>query len=322
MVYKALCLSGGGITGFVHLGVIKYLEEKNLTKNLDTIVCTSIGAVVGTLYALGLSADDIYEKLSGVTHDILQYSTIDDFFNVFGMDSGEYFMAQIIDILIAKKISPLITLSEVKNQYGKQLVITGTNVSKHKTVYFSYETHGSMRVLDAMRISISIPFLFSVATYEGDFYVDGGITDNYPVLHCINLVANGNPEIRRPSDYVIGSYVESMNPRLINNIEDYIYSIFACCLKKNSEEIPLSTIAIPITDISSVDFDVDVSKRKNMYEIGYVAAQKYIENTLYVQAGKYATNSTNLTNSTLTGLLSDKSIVNSYKRKRIRSFSV
>lgn len=247
MVYKGLCLSGGGITGFVHLGVLKYLEEKHLTKKLNIIVCTSIGAVVGTLYAIGMSAQDIYETLLNITHDVLQYSTIDEFFNVFGMDSGEYFMAQLVDILISKGISPLITLADVQAIYGKCLVITGTNVSQHCTVYFSPNTHKDMRVLDAIRISISIPFLFSAASYKNDLYVDGGVTDNYPLHYCISAVAKAHPTLKNPADYVIGSYIESMSPRGIKNIEDFIYSIFACCLKRNREGIPSSTIFIPMT---------------------------------------------------------------------------
>ena len=67
---------------------------------IDTYVCTSIGSVIGTLLAVGLTPDDIWENLSVVTHDVLQYADIDKFFDTFGMDSGEYFMAEMIDILI------------------------------------------------------------------------------------------------------------------------------------------------------------------------------------------------------------------------------
>ena len=53
----ALVLSGGGAKGFAHLGVLKVLEEEKIP--VDIIVGTSIGSIVGGLYAIGYSADDI-----------------------------------------------------------------------------------------------------------------------------------------------------------------------------------------------------------------------------------------------------------------------
>src|SRR5690606_19291938 len=99
-MYKALCLSGGGVAGFVHLGVLEYLDEINVLKEIDTIVCTSIGSVVGALFAVGISVKNIYSRLADVDHRILQYDKLDDFLGAYGMDSGEYFMAQMVDIFI------------------------------------------------------------------------------------------------------------------------------------------------------------------------------------------------------------------------------
>ncbi|MDD4490504.1 MAG: patatin-like phospholipase family protein, partial [Paludibacter sp.] len=53
----ALVLSGGGAKGFAHLGVLKVLEEEKIP--IDIIVGTSIGSIVGGLYAIGYTADAI-----------------------------------------------------------------------------------------------------------------------------------------------------------------------------------------------------------------------------------------------------------------------
>lgn len=53
-----LCLSGGGIRGYAHLGVLKAFEEEGLT--FDAFSGTSIGAIIGSAYALGYSSDEIY----------------------------------------------------------------------------------------------------------------------------------------------------------------------------------------------------------------------------------------------------------------------
>ena len=57
----ALVLSGGGIKGYAHLGVLRVLERENI--KIDYITGTSIGALVGTLYSIGYSIDDIEKVL-------------------------------------------------------------------------------------------------------------------------------------------------------------------------------------------------------------------------------------------------------------------
>lgn len=291
-MYKGLCLSGGGITGFAHLGVLQYLEDKHLTNQIDVIVCTSIGAVIGILYAVGLKAKDIFKKLLSLNHDILQYSKINDFFTAFGMDSGEYFIAQLIDILIEHKVPPRITFQEIFTTYKKDIVITGTNVTQHKTVYFNRRDHPKMRILDAVRISISIPFLFSAVMFNKDIYVDGGITDNYPIHHCLQVVSDRYSYVKDATKHVIGCYIESMNPKEIKNIEDYIYGIFACCLKRAQDNlVKPCTINISITDVSSVEFDADERKREGMFQIGYNHAKAYIESQWNGISGRNTLNS-------------------------------
>ena len=56
-----LVLSGGGGLGFAHLGILKFLEEKSFTPKY--ITGTSMGALIGGLYAMGNSVDDIIKLL-------------------------------------------------------------------------------------------------------------------------------------------------------------------------------------------------------------------------------------------------------------------
>jgi len=279
--YSSLCLSGGGIAGFVHVGVLDAFAEIGSLDTIDTYVCTSIGSVIGTLLAVGLTPDDIWENLSVVTHDVLQYADIDKFFDTFGMDSGEYFMAEMIDILMRFKVSPTITLAQVKELYGKRVIITATNVSKLETTYFTPETHGDMRVTDAIRISISIPFLFSAVKIDGDIYADGGIMDNYPIQYCIYDFLERNKQVQKEEvdKYILGSFIDSMNPKTIANIEDYTFNVFACCLKRTFayRSNDKCTIYVQLQKTSAVDFDIGLDKRKQMRQIGYTAAKSHLK---------------------------------------------
>ena len=60
----ALVLSGGGVKGYAHLGVLRVLERENI--KIDYITGTSIGALVGTLYSIGYSVDEIEKFLDDV----------------------------------------------------------------------------------------------------------------------------------------------------------------------------------------------------------------------------------------------------------------
>lgn len=63
----------------------------------------------------------------------------------------------------------------------KQLYLTGTNLSEASLSVFSAESHPNMRVVDAVRISMSFPGGFAPVEYEGKLYADGGIANNYPI---------------------------------------------------------------------------------------------------------------------------------------------
>ena len=59
MEKNALCLSGGGVKAFAHIGAIKALEESNIKFNM--VAGTSSGSIIALLYALGYSSEEMYE---------------------------------------------------------------------------------------------------------------------------------------------------------------------------------------------------------------------------------------------------------------------
>lgn len=275
---KSVCLSGGGITGFAHIGMLQKLHEDNLLTNVNTIVGTSIGAVVGTLFGIGMVPLAIYHEFAQINDvSVLKYTDLDSFFQSFGIDTGEYFMAHLIDIFIDRKTCPKITFLEFQQKFKKRMILTGTNINTHQTEYFSPDTTPNMRILDAVRISISIPFLFSAIELNGNFYVDGGVTDNYPLQYCLKDFTKRYP-LEDPMMYVLGCNIESLFPRKVLSIEDFIYNIFACSMKKDRQETTTTdnTIFIKMEKTGSTDFAADISKRKDMYVSGHDAAEKYI----------------------------------------------
>jgi predicted acylesterase/phospholipase RssA len=191
----ALVLSGGGARGLAQIGVLKALEEEHLRP--DLIVATSIGALVGSFYALGFSADSIATIAKAADWD-----------NVFrnSVQRKKQFVAQkeepanyLWELRFDKKFRPLLpnslsfgqeiynflipqlTLIEHRyeldfNKFPIPLRIVATDMLEGKAIVF---TEGNL--LTAIRASSSVPLAFSPVSFGTTLLLDGGLTSNIPV---------------------------------------------------------------------------------------------------------------------------------------------
>lgn len=155
-----MVLSGGGIRGIAHLGVIKALEEMNI--KVDIISGTSVGAIIGAFYAAGMHPDDILEV--GLKLNKWQA------FSPAWSRSGLLKMNFLKNILT--KNLPVKSFSELK----KELIISATKLGNAKTHYF---TEGDL--IDSILASASIPVVFKPFRIGDTKYVDGGVVNNLPV---------------------------------------------------------------------------------------------------------------------------------------------
>lgn len=164
--FDSFIFEGGGIRGIGFGGSIKYLEEHNLLKQINRFAGSSAGAIVAAALAVGYSGDDIIKILHDTNFEEFKddsFGVILDiwrFINEYGVYKGEKFLDWIGDILKAKTGNANITFKEVYDKYGKELVVTGTNVNQYKTRYFHHKKDPHMPVKLAVRISMSIPVFF------------------------------------------------------------------------------------------------------------------------------------------------------------------
>jgi NTE family protein len=155
-----LILSGGAARGFVHVGVLKALEEKSIVP--DIISGVSAGSIVGSFYCDGFEPEEIFEIFRG--------SKVFNFVKLTLRNQGLLNINGLREIL--KKNLRTKRLEDLK----KPLVITATNLEEATTTYF---TKGDL--VDLVVASSSIPVLFSPARIDGVTYVDGGVTNNFPL---------------------------------------------------------------------------------------------------------------------------------------------
>ena len=100
------------------------------------------------------------------------------------MDDGSKLLTTIKTFLFEKLNIYDITFKELYEKTNKKLKIFTTNYTKTKSEMFSYETTPDCSVILAIRMSISVPFLFTPVEYNNCYYIDGGLTNNFPIRYC------------------------------------------------------------------------------------------------------------------------------------------
>ncbi len=154
----ALVLSGGAARGFAHVGVLQALEEREV--RVDAIAGTSMGAILGALYASGMDAGEIFDLADRASwRDVIDLSLGS---GVLKGDRLHEFLAEL--------------LPDRFEDLDRPLAVTTTDVE-----------HGEERILmrgslvDAVRASASFPGAFEPVTWHGRTLADGGIVNNLPV---------------------------------------------------------------------------------------------------------------------------------------------
>jgi len=158
-----LALGGGGPKGLAHIGVIKVLLRHGV--NFDIIAGTSIGALIGGAYTVLGSIEKVEEiALSTDMKDVL--SVLFDPTLRLGLVKGK----KVKKFIIEKIGDPLIENLKPK------FYAVATDLNTGEPIVFE---KGSFA--DAVRASISIPFVFQLVKYGNTFLADGGLSQNVPV---------------------------------------------------------------------------------------------------------------------------------------------
>ena len=189
-----LALSGGGMRGIAHAGVLKALEENNI--KIDVIGGTSSGSIISTLYAMGYSPYYIYILFKRYANDLVNQNSMSTMtslksfmtnkkVNFSGFYSGEEIEKVFNEVAKRKgikKISDIkmpIVIPAVDVQDSKEYIFTN-NIPEgiqDKTKYITDISIGK-----AIRASSSFPVAFNPCIYENHKFLDGGILDNFPSL--------------------------------------------------------------------------------------------------------------------------------------------
>lgn len=246
-----LVLSGGGARGYAHIGVVKALHEWGIKP--DVVSGVSAGSIMGAFYCDGYTPEEVEE--------IFNKKKIIEFIKLSTPKSGFMEMTGLKQIL-KKNLR-----SQKFDQLQKPLWVTVTNYCTGETEYINKGD-----ILDAVIASCSVPVVFKPHQINNNYYIDGGITNNFPL-----------EPVSEKCNHLIGAFV---NPVGIVNQPQGIFqaairSFQLSISSKISEKKKKMTLYIEPEKLSKYAL-FDVSKGKEMIKIGY-------DKTIEVLTEKYNT---------------------------------
>lgn len=272
-----LVLSGGGAKGMTHIGIIRALEENNIP--IDYITGTSMGAIVGSMYAMGYSPDDMEKLIKSEQFKLWYQGGIEEKYQYYFKKTPptpEFINIRVslknplhkvkTQFLPASVVDPIqmnIVFVELfgqataacRNDFNQLFVpfrCVASDVYNKKPIIFKEGDLG-----DAVRASMSFPGMFKPIEIDSVLAYDGGIYDNFPVN---TMMSDFKPDI------IIGSVVSS-NPNkpqegeIMSQLENMI-------MQKTDYTIPDSLgilLTFKYTDVNLMDFN----RFDELHDIGY-----------------------------------------------------
>ena len=212
-----LALGGGGARGLAHIGVLEVLEREGIP--IDMIAGTSAGAAIGALYAQGKNTRELKELAR--SWDWKKRAQIIDL----ALPKSGFIAGKRIKKLL-KSIIGDVSFSDLKLPFACVAtdIITGQEVIINQ---------GS--VLEAVRASISVPIIFTIAKLKGRYLVDGGLSEPVPVSVLKDMGAdfiiavNVTPRLSEMPEriYLEASTAEELAATKEPNIFNIIMQIFS-----------------------------------------------------------------------------------------------
>ncbi len=271
-----VALSGGAALGLAHIGVIRYFEEHHIP--IDKIGGTSMGGLVGGLYAVGMDSSEIEALARQADWNAL-------------LNPSPPFA----DEPIADKQKWNRTFGSLTLRFGKRFALpTGLNPGESLSLFLSRSTLGYSDVSDfdqlptpfrcvatdlvsgdsvilskgslpvAMRATMSLPGIFTPVKTESMVLVDGGVLENIPVEPVRNMGAN----------FIIAVALETNRPNSeqIKSLSDVMRQTISLSIAKNEERSKAKADLVISVDTRRFSAN-DYPRWKEIIEAGYEAAR-------------------------------------------------
>lgn len=284
---RTLIISGGSTKTIAVLGAVQYLEEQNKLSSVINYVGTSAGSMLCFFLSLGYSIQEILEILkTEFLGKNLHALDMDELLNLniinsYGMDSGNQIVSFMQQVMFSRLKRQEATFLEYAKITGKNLVVCVANITKNTSEHLSVDTHPNLNVIDALRMSIGIPFLFTPIKYNDCFYVDGGIYESFPLSYV-------NQYTDPLQDTIAINTVLKQDNKSIDTFLDFVGRIIHTIVEKandtsiTSSKLQIVNIEFEKGNLASfafdkMKFDIDMEEMYENIQKGYNIMKLHFE---------------------------------------------
>jgi NTE family protein len=265
--FENLVFEGGGIRGIAYCGAIAEVENAGEFESVKRVAGTSAGAITASFLAVGYSAQEIQTIIYNT--DFGEFNDGEHFFvggtqrliESYGWYRGEAFSNWLESHLARKTGIKNITFSQLHQKRLTHdfldLYVCATSLTKQRPEVFSFETYPNMKVADAVRISMSVPFWFQAVGIDGsgnivdqsswdsttNLVIDGGLLSNFPIGIFDEPQFSHGPSVEAfdedwKNSHTLGFRLDSeeqiehdiegngLAPQNIENIEDFTVALY------------------------------------------------------------------------------------------------
>lgn len=325
VIYDTLVFEGGGVLGAGYLGALDEAEREGLVRidltangHAYRFAGASIGAAIASLLACGASVASLRATLgewdASTTRDsftennlrrtrrtggccaafrylFVPFTVLRDLYRLY--KRGGIWRGEVLRNIFAAEVKKLtsnaeITLGEVHERFGTELIVSAYCIDDEELVYFSRRTHPDMPLVTAVLASMAVLGLFEWVEYDGKRYCDPGFVENLPI-HVYDDVSEEDCHRRRchpgtlafklltdeeihrvPSEEPVRNVFDAV-PRLLRSIMSTVQRVHqhTCDFDR--------TVRINMHDLEAFDFDLTDEKKSASEEYGRAGVQEFIE---------------------------------------------
>ena len=248
---KYLVLGPASMGIFSLIGALKARETA--LADVREISGSSAGAILALFLALGMSVDEILDLSLSLDIPTFVKIRLGSFFNKFGfVDMGP----------IRKKLIDICGSDPTFSDLDMKIYVSAFCLNTSETVYFSKDSHPDMKVIDAVCMSMAVPFIFACGSYENRTYVDGGVKEEFPLTPFLDKKSHEITCMKIKMDRIYQDTIDTPKQFVDTIIRSALSNRVVC-------DMPIEIIETNVGDINVFDFSMDYEQKVKLYTIGY-----------------------------------------------------
>lgn len=261
-----LVLSGGGLKGLAHIGVLRALEERELVPNL--VVGSSIGSLIGAAWAAGVPTRQMEARARLIKRrDVFQVARADVAFR--RLLAPALYRREPLEVLIEQLVGRV-----TFNDLDRRLLVNTVDLHTGMQVMWGLPGLRGVRVAEAVAASCALPGIFPPREIDGRAYVDGAVVENLPVkmasslgegpILAINVAATSVRRSETETQGFAATYIRGLEIVMQTQIEAQL---------RNWKGPPLVLVQPRVEHISMFSFD----RNEELIEAGYRATSNTLD---------------------------------------------